>query len=80
MMDPDTDEPILSNVMNNFMDCSIMMFGSIGKYAITYKSGTSSFDIYRSKYIHDFKVLVSYEDFGGSKVINLENGNALLIY
>ena len=49
-----------------------MMIGSAGKYAITYKSGISNFDIYRSKYSHDFKVLVSYEDFGGSKFLNLE--------
>ena len=56
-----------------------MMFGSMGKYAITYKTNSRYFDIYKPKYIHDFKVLVSYENFEGSKAIYIESTNTLVI-
>ena len=48
--------PELENVMNNYMKCSEMMFGSQVKYGITYKVNQKSFDIHRRKYWHDFKV------------------------
>ena len=50
--------PEIENVMNNFMNCSIMMFGALGKYGITYKTNEGNFDVYRRKYIHDYKVNV----------------------
>ena len=65
-MDPDTFYPTLENVMFNFMGCDQMMFGSRSKYGISYKAKEKSFDIYRRKFIHDFKVLVSDLNFEGS--------------
>ena len=50
--------PKLENVMNNFMNCSQMMFGSKVKYGITYKTNEKSFDIHRRKYEHDYLVNV----------------------
>lgn len=38
MIDLETFEPKLDNVMYNFMGCSQMMFGSKVKYGITYKT------------------------------------------
>jgi len=35
-----------------------MMFGSKVRYCITYKTNQKSFDIYRRKYEHDFRVNV----------------------
>lgn len=38
LIDPVTFEPMLENVMANFMGCSEMMFGSRVRYGITYKT------------------------------------------
>ena len=38
LIDVETFEPILENVMFNFMGCNQMMFGSKVKYGITYKT------------------------------------------
>ena len=66
--------------MNNFMDCAIMMYGTKGKYCITYKMNERSFDIYRKKYVHDYKVaLHSNYDFEGSKCIPFDDLNILLV-
>lgn len=35
------------------------MFGSKSKYCVTYKTNQCSFDIYRQKFEHDFKLTVS---------------------
>ena len=78
-MDPETFIPKLENVMFNFMGCDQMMFGSKVKYGITYKSNQKSFDIYRRKYIHDFKVPVSNLDFEGSVGIEFEKHNAFVV-
>ena len=58
LMDLETLIPKLENVMNNYMSCSQMMFGSKVKYGITYKTGERSFDIHRRKYEHDYLVNV----------------------
>lgn len=63
VIDAETSEPQLSNIMNNYMDCSVMMYGVRGKYGITFKTNERSFDIYRRKYVHDYKVTVSSESF-----------------
>ena len=62
LIDKDTLQPIMENVMFNFMNCNQMMFGSKVKYSVTYKTNQRSFDIYRRKYWHDFKVPVSDEN------------------
>ena len=36
-MDEETLEPQIENVMNNFMQCSHMMFGPRGLYGVSYK-------------------------------------------
>ena len=38
LIEPRTYEPKLENVMQNFMGCTMMMFGSKVKYCITYKT------------------------------------------
>ena len=56
-----------------------MMFGSMAKYGITYKQNEKSFDIYRRKYNHDFKVPVSTMNFEGSMGIELQKHNAFVV-
>jgi hypothetical protein len=38
MIDPETCIPTLENVMYNFMNCSVMMFGNKVRYSLTYKA------------------------------------------
>lgn len=38
LMNRETCEPILENVMYNYMNCNQMMFGSKVRYCITYKT------------------------------------------
>jgi len=71
--------PILENVMFNFMTCNQMMFGSKVRYSVTYKTNQKSFDIYRRKYWHDFKVPVSNENLEGSIGLELKSMNCYLV-
>ena len=71
--------PELSNVMSNFMDCSIMMYGIRGKYCITYKTNEKAFVIYRRKYNHDFRQTVVRENFESSLCLNMKMDNTIVI-
>jgi hypothetical protein len=79
LIDPVTFEPTLENVMFNFMGCSEMMFGSRVRYGITYKTNQLSFDIYRRKFIHDFKLNVVEANLDGSRGLPVESLGAFLV-
>ena len=55
------------------------MFGSKVRYCITYKTNQLSFDIYRRKYEHDFKINVYQENYDGSRGMTLESMNAFAV-
>lgn len=55
------------------------MFGSKGKYGITYKQNEGNFDVYRRKYVHDYKVTVVHEDFDGSRGLPVQSMKAFLV-
>ena len=69
----------MENVMFNYMNCNQMMFGSKVKYSVTYKTNQRSFDIYRRKYWHDFKVPVSDENLEQSIGLELKTMGAYLV-
>lgn len=71
--------PELENVMQNFMNCSQMMFGSKVKYGITYKTNNKSIDIHRRKYEHDFRLNVIEDDLDGSRGLPIDSMNAFLV-
>ena len=79
LIDMETYEVKVENVMNNFMNCSIMMFGPAVKYGLTYKTNEQSFDIYRRKYVHDFKVNTVKTDLDGSRGLPIETMDAFLV-
>lgn len=79
LIDPKTFEPLLENVMMNFMGCSEMMFGSKVRYGITYKPNQKSFDIYRRKYVHDFRVNVVRDNLNGSRGLQIASMNAFIV-
>ena len=56
-----------------------MMFGSKVKYGITYKTNQKSFDIYRRKFEHDFKVNVVKQNLDGCKGLPFETMNAFIV-
>ena len=59
-------EPILENVMSNYMTCAQMLFGAKVRYCIAYKGNETGFYIFRRKYEHGFKVDAHQENFEGS--------------
>ena len=46
LIDKDTLEPELENVMYNYMNCSTMMFGTKVRYGIAYKANQPGFEVY----------------------------------
>ena len=72
-------QPVLENVMFNYMNCTQMMFGSKVKYGITYKTNQRSFAIYRRKYAHNFKVNVCNDNLEGSKGLEFPSMKLFLI-
>ena len=79
LIDKETLEPILENVMFNYMNCTQMMFGSKVKYGVTYKTNQKSFGIYRRKYMHNFKVTVSQENLEGSRGLEFSSMEIFLV-
>ena len=75
LIDPETFEPTLENVMFNFMGCNQMMFGSKVRYGITYKTNQRAFHVYRRKYEHDFRVPILMDNYEGSKGLDLQKTN-----
>ena len=61
------------------MGCSEKMFGSRVRYGITYKTNQKSFDIYRRKFIHDFKLNVVPDNLDGSRGLPIESMGAFLV-
>ena len=79
LIDEETCEPILENVMYNYMSCSTMMFGSRVRYGITYKINDKSFNIYRRKYEHEYMVNVRSENLEGAKALEIKSMNLFLV-
>jgi hypothetical protein len=72
-------EPVLENTMNNFMDCSTMMFGSKVKFCVTYKMNQVGFTIYTRMHQHNFKVCINKENYEGVKGTNLSTINQFAV-
>lgn len=79
LLDLETLIPTLENVINNYLNCSQMMFGSKVKYGITFKTGEKSFSIHRRKYEHDYLVNVVEDDLDGCKGLPVVTINAFLV-
>ena len=78
-IDDETFIPELENVMNNYMNCTQMMFNNDVTQCITYKTNQKSFDIYRRKYRHDFRVNIHDENLSGSRGLVIESMNAFVV-
>ena len=79
LVDADTLEPTLENVINNFMSCNRMMFGSKVKYCITFKTNQKSFDIWSRVNQHSFNSNVLQENLDGSVGLPMESMDAFLV-
>ena len=79
IIDRKTLMPELENVMQNFMNCSQMMFGKAVRYGITYKTNQKSFDVHRRKFEHDYRVNIVDADLDGSRGLPMESMNAFLV-
>lgn len=75
LIDKQTFLPRVENVMYNFMNCSQMMFGSMVRYCITFKTNQPNFHIWVRKAYHNFKVALTNENMEGSMGANLKSFN-----
>ena len=75
LIDKNTLMPKPENVMYNFMNCSQMMFGSLVRYCITFKTNQPNFSIWVRKAFHNFKVALTNENMEGSMGANLPSLN-----
>lgn len=75
LVDQKTLMPTLENVMNNYMNCSMMMIGKFVRFAITYKTSQQGFTIYTRSCYHNFKVQLDTEDYEGSHGIDFSTLN-----
>ena len=88
LIDKETLMPTLENVMNNYMKCSVMMFGSKVRYGVTFKINDKGFDVHTRKYSHDFMVPFNDDNFEGSlcqeiprmKILLISSVDKILIY
>ena len=71
--------PELENCMNNFMQCSQMMFGSAVKYCVTFKTNQKDLNIYTRQCTHDFRVYVANDNYEGQIGINILKMNCILV-
>ena len=65
--------------MYNYMVCNQCMIDSNKRYAVTYKNNNKSFNIYRRKVYHNFKVPVSKENLDGSTALEFESMEIYLV-
>tara|TARA_B110000285_G_C15078108_1_gene591907 strand:+ start:162 stop:1631 length:1470 start_codon:yes stop_codon:yes gene_type:complete len=79
LIDKETFMPRLENCMNNFMQCSQMMFGTRVRYGITFKANQPGIHVYTRKYYHNFKVAITNKNFEGAVGSNLTSMNAYVM-
>ena len=79
IIDKETFEPTLENVMYNYMQCSVMMFGARVRFGITYKTNQPGFQVYTRKFFHNFKVAISNNNYEGAKGCNLPSMGAYIM-
>jgi hypothetical protein len=79
VIDPETFEPTLENVMYNYMSCNQMMIGAMKRYSITYKQNERSFDIYQRKFMHNLRVCLDDNNYEGSKSLEIVTSNLVLV-
>ena len=78
-IDLKTYVPQVRNVMNNFMQCGMIVFGEASRFCITYKPNQPNFLKYKRKMEHDFRVRVNSENFEDAKGFNLLNNFYFLV-
>lgn len=79
LIDPETLEPTLENVMFNYMNCSQMMFGAKVRFGVTFKQNQQDFSIWGRKYYHNFKVTITEMDLEGAVGANIPSSKQCVI-
>lgn len=57
-----------------------MMYGKRVKYCVTYKTAEKSFDIYKQKMLHNFRIPVLNENLEGADIIEIRKLNVFLVF
>ena len=61
------------------MACNQMMFGPKVKFCVTFKTNQRSFDVYRRKYSHDFRVPIYTDIMENSFGLEIKSMNKFLV-
>lgn len=77
--DPITLMPTTENVMQNYMNCSQMLFGKAVRFCITFKQNQKSFDVFTRQCNHDFKIPIGNEYLEGAIGLELQDSDFFLI-
>lgn len=72
-------QPRLVNVMLNFLECGMMIYGEEQKFCITFKMNQENFLIFQRKLNHDFMVTLNNQNFENSLGINIKGNNTFLV-
>ena len=78
LIDLETFEPSLENVMNNFMGCSQMMIGKRVRNCIAFKIKGRSLDVYQRKFMHNLRACVNNYNFAGSLAVEFITLHAIV--
>ena len=65
--------------MLNHMGASQMMFGKMVKYCVTYKTNEKSFDIYKQKQYHGFRVPILHENLERAGLLEIKTLNCFFM-
>ena len=72
IIDKETLEPKLENVMYNFTNCSSLLIGTKVRFGIAFKTSQPDFEIFTRRQYHNFKVCIDTHCFEGAVGCGLE--------
>lgn len=75
LINKQTFMPELENVMNNFIQCSTIMFGPRVRYGVAYKVNQPGIEIISRRRYHNFKVCINSNSFEGAVGQELKKTN-----
>ena len=65
--------------MYNYTQCNNMMIGPAKRFAITYAFGEKKFDLFRRKYMHNFRVQIDKNNLEGQKAVEISSANLVMV-
>jgi hypothetical protein len=74
-----TDEPLLENIIFNFMKCTNVVMGTRAKFFFSYTQLKQGFDIIKRKYFHHYEAPLTSDNFENCKGIEITAAKVLVL-